>query len=92
MMNVEAEIMFCTGQDCTYVAWSATGSKLEDEQPKSASLITPFDINKLVGFMSLCMTRFEWRKARPDIMSSAYFLMIGSASAPNIDRSDKNKK
>ena len=46
------------------------GSKLEDEHPKSATLMTPLEINRLVGFMSLWMKRLECRNASPDTMSN----------------------
>jgi hypothetical protein len=67
---------------CSYVAYPAIGSKLDDEHPKSATLITPLEISRLVGLMSRWMKRFECRNASPDTISRVYRLMMGSARAP----------
>lgn len=45
-------------------------------------IFLPFDINKFVGFISLCINRFECKKARPETISKAYLLIMGSASGP----------
>ena len=42
----------------------------------------PFDMSKFVGLMSRCMNRFECKKAKPDTISKAYLLIIGSAKGP----------
>ena len=42
----------------------------------------PLDMSKFVGLISRCINRLECKKARPDTISKAYLLIIGSAKGP----------